>query len=136
MSVVTEQPESAVSGGGGGSSAVPPGLEYLICTDTLIVSQKVELAEAIVGVETANKYTVKNGAGQHVYFAVEESSRALPTCCSYLRAFNIRVMVSGPLYSVFSDFVAQTMLQMLVIFFISPRRTSEWQTSDRPLRTH
>ncbi|KAF0298079.1 Phospholipid scramblase 2 [Amphibalanus amphitrite] len=91
MSAVTEQPESAAGGG----SNVPPGLEYLVCTDTLIVSQKVELAEAIVGVETANKYTVKNGAGQHVYFAVEDSSGALPTCCSYLRAFNIRVMDSS-----------------------------------------
>ena len=98
MSVVTDQPKSAAGAGGatvpaGGGATVLDGLEYLIAADTLIVSQKVELAEAIVGLETANKYMVKNGAGQHVYFAVEETAGRLPTCCSYLRAFNIRVMV-------------------------------------------
>ena len=47
----------------------PPGLEYLTMIDQLIVKQKFEAMEAIagvmgVGLETSNKYKIKNVLGQ------------------------------------------------------------------------
>lgn len=42
----------------------PPGLEYLITIDQLLVKQKVELLEAFTGFETNNKFTIKNSLGQ------------------------------------------------------------------------
>jgi len=36
----------------------PPGLEYLLHVDQLLVKQQVELLEAFTGFETANKYKV------------------------------------------------------------------------------
>ena len=47
----------------------PPGLEYLTQIDQLIVKQKLEILEAAAGVmgyglETANKYKIKNVLGQ------------------------------------------------------------------------
>ena len=44
----------------------PPGLEYLTLIDQLLVKQKLEMLEAIVGFETNNKYVVKNSMGQQV----------------------------------------------------------------------
>lgn len=44
----------------------PPGLEYLTTIDQLLVKQKVELLEAIIGFETNNKFTIKNNLGQKV----------------------------------------------------------------------
>ena len=45
----------------------PPGLEYLTQINHLIVKQKVELLEAVIGFETKNKYVIKNALGQPVY---------------------------------------------------------------------
>ena len=36
----------------------PPGLEYLLHVDQLLIKQQVELLEAFTGFETANKYKV------------------------------------------------------------------------------
>jgi len=77
------------------SEGPPSGLEYLNTVDQLILSQKVDIAETFIGFESANKYTVKNGAGQHVFWGVEESGALMRNCCSYLRAFTLRVMDSG-----------------------------------------
>lgn len=49
----------------------PPGLEYLTQVDQLLVKQKVEMLEAFVGFETANKYTIKNSMGQKIYYSKE-----------------------------------------------------------------
>ena len=37
----------------------PPGLEYLLHVDQLLIKQQVELLEAFTGFETSNKYKVK-----------------------------------------------------------------------------
>ena len=39
-------------------SNCPPGLEYLLHVDQLLVKQQVELFEAFTGFETSNKYKV------------------------------------------------------------------------------
>lgn len=44
----------------------PPGLGYLQTIDQLLVKQKVEMLEAILGCETKNRYEIKNSLGQRV----------------------------------------------------------------------
>ncbi|KAL7062297.1 hypothetical protein AAHC03_01321 [Spirometra sp. Aus1] len=52
----------------------PPGLEYLLSLDKLVVKQKKEMLEIFTGFETANKYVVLNAFGQQVFYAMESSS--------------------------------------------------------------
>lgn len=47
----------------------PPGLEYLTMLDQLLVKQKVNLAQVLVGFEQNNKFVVKNSLGQDVIHA-------------------------------------------------------------------
>ncbi|XP_053682934.1 phospholipid scramblase 1-like isoform X2 [Sabethes cyaneus] len=70
----------------------PPGLEYLTSIDQLLVHQKVELLEAFVGFETANKYTVKNTLGQKVYWAVEDTDCCTRNCCGAARPFDMKIL--------------------------------------------
>lgn len=44
----------------------PPGLEYLSMLDQLLIKQKVNLAQVLVGFEQNNKFIVKNSLGQDV----------------------------------------------------------------------
>eukprot|EP00058_Branchiostoma_floridae_P006284 XP_002591772.1 hypothetical protein BRAFLDRAFT_123522 [Branchiostoma floridae] len=69
----------------------PPGLEYLTQLDQLLVQQQVELLEAFTGIETKNKYAVKNSMGQQVYFAYEESDFCSRICCGAHRGFQFHV---------------------------------------------
>ncbi|XP_059820680.1 phospholipid scramblase 2-like [Hypanus sabinus] len=59
----------------------PPGLENLTLIDQILVHQVTELIEALVGYETKIKYEVKNGLGQRVYYAVEDSEINNRMCC-------------------------------------------------------
>ncbi|KAG7329704.1 hypothetical protein KOW79_005926 [Hemibagrus wyckioides] len=65
----------------------PPGLEYLTQVDQLLVHQKVELMEALLGWETNNQYVVKNSLGQQVWLATEESDFCTRMVCGPLRSF-------------------------------------------------
>jgi len=72
----------------------PPGLEYLTMIDQLIIKQKLEMLEAVAGVmgyglETANKYKIKNVLGQNVYKAVEDSECCTRIICGPLRSFDM-----------------------------------------------
>ncbi|XP_030630127.1 phospholipid scramblase 1-like [Chanos chanos] len=69
----------------------PPGLEYLSQIDQLLVHQQVELAEALLGWETNNKYSVKNSIGQQVYFAAEDNDCCNRQFCGPLRSFVLHV---------------------------------------------
>ncbi|TRY88136.1 hypothetical protein DNTS_020930 [Danionella cerebrum] len=69
----------------------PPGLEYLSQIDQLLVQQKVELAEVILGWETNNKYIVKNSMGQQVFYVAEETDCCNRQFCGPLRSFVIHV---------------------------------------------
>lgn len=44
----------------------PPGLEYLTYIDQLLVKQKVNLMQVMIGFEQNNKFTIKNALGQNV----------------------------------------------------------------------
>lgn len=70
----------------------PRGLEYLINIDQLLVHQKVELLEALIGFETKNKFTVKNSQGQKVFYAVEDSDCCSRNCCGPIRPFDMKIL--------------------------------------------
>lgn len=72
----------------------PPGLEYLTQIDQLIVKQKLEILEAAAGVmgyglETANKYKIKNVLGQNVYKAKEDTDCCTRYVCGPNRPFDM-----------------------------------------------
>lgn len=72
----------------------PPGLEYLTMIDQLIVKQKLEMLEAVAGVmgyglETSNKYKIKNVLGQNVYKAVEDTDCCTRIACGPARPFDM-----------------------------------------------
>ncbi|XP_043926052.1 phospholipid scramblase 1-like isoform X2 [Protopterus annectens] len=70
----------------------PPGLEYLSQIDQLLVNQKVELFEAFTGIETNNKYEIKNGKGQRIYLASEENDCCTVQFCGPTRSYTIRIL--------------------------------------------
>ena len=70
----------------------PPGLEYLMQIDQLLVQQKIELLEILTGWEQANKYVVKNTLGQQVYFAAEVSECCERQWCGPNRSFKMSII--------------------------------------------
>jgi len=70
----------------------PPGLEYLVLVDQLLVHQKMEAMEMMTGWETENKYEIKNSMGQKVYFAEEDSGCCGRCCCGNARAWDVNIL--------------------------------------------
>ena len=71
----------------------PPGLEYLLHVDKLLVKQQVELLEAFTGFETANRYKVLNSMGQQVFFAAEKNGGCCTRqVCGSLREFQMTII--------------------------------------------
>ncbi|XP_072899358.1 phospholipid scramblase 1-like isoform X2 [Hemitrygon akajei] len=82
----------------------PPGLENLTLIDHILVHQVTELIEALVGYETKIKYEVKNGLGQRVYYAVEDSEFNNRICCGGCNSrFIIKIL----------DDLGQTVMQLV-----------------------
>ncbi|XP_055485470.1 phospholipid scramblase 1-like [Psammomys obesus] len=71
---------------------VPPGLEYLIHIDHVLVQQQFEIVEALLGFETANKYNIKNKFGENIYYAVEQSNFLTRFCCGDYRYFSMSIV--------------------------------------------
>ena len=69
----------------------PPGLEHLCSLDQILVKQKVELLEALLGCDTKNKYKIKNSMGQDIYKAKEETNCCVRTCCGPTRPFEMTI---------------------------------------------
>ncbi|KAI1290050.1 Phospholipid scramblase 1 [Halotydeus destructor] len=74
-----------------GGASVPYGLEYLTQVDQLLVHQKIELLEAILGCETNNKYEIKNNLGQPVFKAKEDTDCCTRQCCGPMRPFFMKI---------------------------------------------
>ncbi|XP_072427818.1 phospholipid scramblase 1-like [Chiloscyllium punctatum] len=74
------------------STQCPPGLEYLLEVDRLLIHQQLEIVEAVIGYETNNKYEVKNIIGQQIYFVTEKSNFCCKMCCGSKRAFKIQLV--------------------------------------------
>ncbi|XP_078060146.1 phospholipid scramblase 2-like [Mustelus asterias] len=70
----------------------PPGLEYLLEVDRLLIHQQLELVEAVLGFEMSNKYEVKNKIGQQIYFATEISNFCCKLLCGPRRSFKINIV--------------------------------------------
>lgn len=97
------QPVGAPSGAGVGQQITwmpiptnvpmncPPGLEYLTAVDQMLVEQQIELLEALVDIECANKYRIMNSMNQQVYFATEESELCERLCCKNARSFVMHI---------------------------------------------
>lgn len=69
----------------------PPGLEYLAQIDQILVHQKVDLTEMIIGWEMSNNYVIKNSMGQQVFVAREESNFWTMQFFGPLRPFTIHI---------------------------------------------
>ncbi|XP_071085058.1 phospholipid scramblase 2-like [Haliotis cracherodii] len=69
----------------------PPGLEYLVGIDQLLVKQKKEVFEAVTGCERNNKYEVCNTLGQTVYRAKEDNCCCVLCCCGAVRPFDMKI---------------------------------------------
>ncbi|XP_026470344.1 phospholipid scramblase 1 isoform X2 [Ctenocephalides felis] len=70
----------------------PPGLEYLTTVDKLLVKQKVEILEVLTTFETENKFTIKNGNGDKVFYAAEQTDCCTRNFCGPLRPFEMKIM--------------------------------------------
>lgn len=71
---------------------VPPGLDYLLYVDQLIVQQQIDMIEMFTGWETSNRYVVKNIRGEPVYYAVEQTDLITRNYFGSGRPFDILVM--------------------------------------------
>ncbi|MBZ3886243.1 Phospholipid scramblase family member 5 [Sciurus carolinensis] len=58
---------------------------------SLLTASSYKNKKVILGTETSNKYEIKNGLGQRIYFAVEESICFNRTFCSTLRSCTLRI---------------------------------------------
>ncbi|XP_026804551.1 phospholipid scramblase 2 [Rhopalosiphum maidis] len=70
----------------------PNGLQYLSTINQLLVKQQVEVLEALLGFETNNKYTIKNSAGQKVFYAVEDNDCCTRNCYGPIRPFEMKIL--------------------------------------------
>ncbi|XP_050967231.1 phospholipid scramblase 1 isoform X1 [Labeo rohita] len=75
----------------GNPAAVPPGLEYLTQIDQILIHQKIELLEAIIGFETNNQYEIKNSMGQKIFHAKERTNCCIRNLCGPLRSFELEI---------------------------------------------
>ncbi|XP_059154161.1 phospholipid scramblase 2-like [Physella acuta] len=69
----------------------PRGLEYLTKIDQLIIKQEAEILEAVLGIETSNKYRIFNSLYQQCYYAFESSNFCSKQCCSENRGFTMYI---------------------------------------------
>ncbi|XP_056124619.1 phospholipid scramblase 2-like isoform X9 [Rhinichthys klamathensis goyatoka] len=70
---------------------VPPGLEYLIQIDQILIHQKVSFIEMLTGFETNNQYEIKNSIGQEIYHAKEESDCFTRNFFGSARSFQMHI---------------------------------------------
>ncbi|TRY81549.1 hypothetical protein DNTS_012077 [Danionella cerebrum] len=72
-------------------TGVPQGLEYLQQIDQILVHQKIELLEAIIGFETNNQYEIKNSMGQMIFKAKENTHCCTRYFCGSNRKFELEI---------------------------------------------
>lgn len=84
----------------------PAGLEYLAQLDRVYIKQCVELFEAIVGIETNNKFKMYNASGQQIYFAGEDTNICMRNLCGPERGFVFHVVnnFNQPVFRLNRDF--------------------------------
>ncbi|XP_040830842.1 phospholipid scramblase 1-like [Ochotona curzoniae] len=70
----------------------PPGLEYLMQIDQVLVHQEVSVVEALTDFQSKNRYEIKNRLGQRLFLAVEDSECCSRNCWDALRPFTMRIL--------------------------------------------
>lgn len=71
--------------------SVPPGLEYLVQLDQVLIKQKYEIFELLAGCEMNNKYELKNSMGQQFGMAKEDTDCCTRQCCGPARPFDMNI---------------------------------------------
>ncbi|XP_065226513.1 phospholipid scramblase 1-like [Planococcus citri] len=74
------------------SNYLLPDLECLNNIGQLLVKQKVERMEVIFGIESNNKYTIKNSEGEEILYAAEENDCCTRMCLGSQRPFDIKII--------------------------------------------
>ncbi|XP_037699035.1 phospholipid scramblase 2-like [Choloepus didactylus] len=73
-------------------SICPPGLEYLIQIDQIVIEQQLEILEVVTVFEANNKYEIKDILGQRIYFAAEKTDCRIRNILRSFRPFNIMIL--------------------------------------------
>uniref|UniRef100_K7FXN1 Phospholipid scramblase n=1 Tax=Pelodiscus sinensis TaxID=13735 RepID=K7FXN1_PELSI len=90
-----QHPHSAITPYLPVSTGIPLGLEYLAQIDQVLIQQKVEMVEAFIGFEGANKYELRDGLGRRLFEAEEQSDCCTRNCCGSLRRLRLSVAEPG-----------------------------------------
>jgi len=69
----------------------PPGLEFLLATDRIVIQQQIEMLEVFTGINTNNRYAILDTMGRRMYFAAENSDACGILCMGRCRARVINV---------------------------------------------
>ncbi|XP_025078648.1 phospholipid scramblase 2-like [Pomacea canaliculata] len=69
----------------------PQHLGYLTLIDQVLIKQRIELLEVVIGWETVNKYDILNSVGQNIYYAEEDTNCLVRICCGPMRPFDIKI---------------------------------------------
>ncbi|XP_025078675.1 phospholipid scramblase 1-like [Pomacea canaliculata] len=69
----------------------PQHLGYLTLIDQVLIKQRIEHLEVVIGWETVNKYDILNSVGQRVYYAEEDTNCLIRNCCGPRRPFDIKI---------------------------------------------
>lgn len=71
---------------------VPLPLQSLKAVNQLLIKQKVERLEVFLGLETNNKYAIKNAQGEDLFYAAEDNDCCTRMCLGSIRPFDLKIL--------------------------------------------
>ncbi|GMT27456.1 hypothetical protein PFISCL1PPCAC_18753, partial [Pristionchus fissidentatus] len=70
----------------------PPGLEFLLHLDTVVVRLKQEMVELFSSIEIPNRYSIETTTGDQIYFAAEDQNLVHAQLMGNQRGFKIKIL--------------------------------------------